>query len=87
MSGFQAIKFKYWDPTGTLQELILSWNPSDCRSEKDCENSLYAYLRAELPGIIITPQYAFGRARTDLVVGDKVAIEIKKDLSDTSEFQ
>ena len=87
MSTFQVIRFKYWDSVGTVTKLIHSWKPVDCRTEKEYENSLYAHLRTTLPGIVITPQFAFGRARTDLAVGNEVAIEIKKDLNDTSEFQ
>jgi hypothetical protein len=87
MSGFHVFKFRFWDPVGTVVELIDSWKPATYQTEKDYEDSLYEYLRAALPGIVITPQYAFGRARTDLAIANKVAIEIKKDLNETSEFQ
>ncbi len=86
MSNFHTLKFNIWDSTGTVAELIKAWQPLNCRTEKDYEDSLYSHLRNALPGIVVTPQYAFGRARTDLVVGDKVAIEIKLNLQDTSEF-
>lgn len=72
---------------GTIVELIRLWRPIDCQTEKDYEESLYGHLRSCLPGIVITPRYAFGRARTDLAIDNEVAIEIKKDLKDTSEFQ
>jgi hypothetical protein len=87
MSGFTSFKFNYWDAIGTIRQLIVEWQPSQYKTEKDYENSLYDFLRNSLPGVVITPQYGFGRARTDIVVSDKVAIEIKKDLNDTSEFQ
>ena len=87
MSAFDSFKFRFWDPAGTVRQLINTWNPSDCNTEKDYEKSLYSYLRSHLQDIVITPQYAYGRAKADLVVGGKVAIEIKKDLKGTSEFQ
>ncbi len=87
MSNLSTFKFKYWDPLGTVKSLVEGWIPSNCQSEKDFESSLYEHLCNSLPGVVITPQYAYGRARTDLVIGNKVAIEIKKDLLDTSEFQ
>ncbi|MGD0590748.1 MAG: hypothetical protein ABSA44_08120 [Bacteroidota bacterium] len=87
MSGFTSFKFNYWDSVGTIQQLINDWQPAQCKTEKDYETSLYNFLRSSLPGIVVTPQYAFGRAKTDIAISDKLAIEIKKDLNDTSEFQ
>lgn len=87
MSGFDVFKFRFWTSVGTVVDLIDSWEPTGCQTEKDYENSLYEHLRAALRGIVITPQYAFGRARVDLAIENKVAIEIKKNLNDTSEFQ
>lgn len=36
---------------------------------------------------MITPQFALGRIRIDLVIGKNVGVELKKDLSTTSEYQ
>ena len=87
MSGFTSFKFKYWNAVGTTKQLINDWQPSECKTEKEYESSLCKFLHDSLPNIRTTPQYAVGRAKTDIVIDEKVAIEIKKDLNKTSEFQ
>ena len=58
-----------------------------CKTEKDYEKSLVTHLRTELPGISVTPQYARGRIKADLLVGEKVIVEIKKDMKSTGNCQ
>jgi len=87
MGLLDKIKFHAWDNVGSVVTLIEHWQPTGCKTEKDCEKSLIAFLRAELPGVTITPQYANGRMKADLLVGGKVFVEIKKDLKTTSACQ
>jgi len=87
MAYLDKLKFKFLDPVSTTIKLIEKWSPRKCTTEKDYENSLYKYLHAELPDIQVTKQYAVGRIRADLMVGDKVIIEIKKDLCTTAQYQ
>src|SRR5262245_25669115 len=70
-----------------IAALIDEWNPSGCTSEKDCENSLFSFLHESLFDKQIVRQYGRGRARVDLMVDDKVMIEIKFNLTSTSEYQ
>ena len=58
-----------------------------CESEKDFEHSLSKELRLEMPDVTIQQQYGAARQRVDIVVGEKVAIELKKKLKTTGEYQ
>ncbi|MDR3665476.1 MAG: hypothetical protein P4L35_01415 [Ignavibacteriaceae bacterium] len=87
MLSLISLKFKYWNPIGITKQLIGDWCPPECKTEKEYESSLYNFLHDSLPELIITAQYAYGRAVADIVIAEKVAIEIKKDLNKTSEFQ
>ncbi|MBE3139588.1 MAG: hypothetical protein IMZ53_03290 [Thermoplasmata archaeon] len=69
-----------WDPISEVKKAIKLWSPGKCESEKDCENSLYNFLHAHFDDVQITKEYGVGRTRADINVGDKVLIEIKKDL-------
>ncbi len=66
--------------------LIKKWKPKGLNTEKEYENSLYKYLHENLQEQI-TKQYSLGRTSADIVVGDKVLIEIKHNLHSTSQFQ
>ena len=47
-----------------------------------------AFLRRELPeDTKITPQYAQGRFRADLVIDDRLVVEIKYNLDSTAKYQ
>lgn len=72
------------DPFGRVCEAIESWRPRGCKTEKDYERSLVKKLEKELVKQTITPQWASGRQRIDIVVHGKVPIEIKKDLNSTA---
>ncbi len=76
--------FHAWDERQAVVKLIERWEPRRCNTEKEYEKSLAAHLRQELPGISVTPQYAKGRIKADLLVGEKVIVEIKRDMKSTS---
>jgi len=75
------------DPFGTVLEVIESWQPKGCKTEKNYEESLLQKLRRELKNQIIQTQYGSGRQRIDIVVHKKVPIELKKDLKSTASYQ
>jgi len=75
------------DPVGRVCEVIESWRPRGCKTEKDYEDSLVKKLRKELVKQTITPQYGSARQRVDIVVHHKVPIEVKKDLKSTAALQ
>jgi len=87
MADLDKIKFKFWDDTGTVKSLIARWQPQGCKSEKDYENSLYDFLHRELPDIQVTKQYQKGRVRTDLLVSDRVIVELKIHLRSKANYQ
>lgn len=87
MGLIDKLTFSVWDEVQAVVGLIEKWEPKKCKTEKDYEKSLIAHLRAQLPGITVTPQYAKGRIRADLVIGEKVIVEIKKDLQTTGNYQ
>ena len=74
-------------PYDRVGQAIEAWRPRGCRTEKDYERSLVKKLREELVNETITPQYGSGRTRVDIMVHDKVPIEVKKDLTSTAAFQ
>lgn len=81
-------KLKFgWDSVGTVVKLIEQWSPKGCKSEKDFEKSLYAFLHEELLDIQVTKQFAQGRTRADIVVGDSIIVELKYNLDATSKYQ
>jgi hypothetical protein len=66
---------------------IKRWRPRRCETEKDYEKSLYEFLHKEFPDIQVTKQFANGRIRADIVVGDKIIIELKNKLDTTAKYQ
>ena len=87
MGLLDNIKFNYVDSIGLVVSKIQKWRPRGCKSEKDYEKSLYTHLHKELPDIQVTKQFARGRVRADLMIGDKVLVEIKRDLNTTAKYQ
>src|SRR6266850_8064666 len=77
----------HWNPIGFVSNLVEKWDSSGCSSEKQCEESLYSFLHAQLPDMQIVQQYGRGRTHVDLMVGEKVMIELKYALSSTGEYQ
>jgi hypothetical protein len=76
-----------WNPMGTVSKIISTWNPTGCNIEKDFERSLVEELRLQMPDVSIQQQYGAARQRVDVVVGKKVAIELKKNLKTTGGYQ
>ena len=75
------------NPFGRVSEVIESWRPRGCKTEKDYERSLVKKLQNELVNQTITPQWGSARQRVDIVVHGKVPIEVKKDLKSTAALQ
>lgn len=72
---------------GQVEDLIKKWKPRSYETEKGYEESLKNYLEKKLEGIEIIKQYGKGRARVDLAAGNKIFIELKKDLKTTGQLQ
>lgn len=73
-------------PVSAVKEAIAKWSPHECKDEKSYENSLYFFLHEYFPDVQITKEYAIGRTKVDINVGDEVIIEIKKDLKSTDKY-
>jgi hypothetical protein len=88
MGLLDVLKFRVATNAGAVTDLIKKWKPENCKSEKDFEKSLYEFLHVELgDGIQITKQFARGRMKADIVVDDKVIIELKFKLDTTAKYQ
>jgi hypothetical protein len=87
MGLLDKLKFNLWDEVSTISDLIKRWRPRGCKSEKDYEKSFVSHLRGKLPDISVTPQYAVGRTKADLVIGESVIVEIKCNLKTTAQHQ
>ena len=75
-----------WDAPGMVRGLLTEWDPEGCETEKDYEKSLYQFLHSKLEDIQVTRQYSRGRIRADLAVGDKVLVELKRNLQKTAQY-
>ncbi len=75
------LKFKLLDDVDAVVGVISRWTPDACANEKAYERSLYAYLHEVFDDMQITKQFAQGRIRADLMVGNKVIIELKHNLN------
>ncbi len=87
MGLFDKVKFHVGDSVKFVISKIENWKPRNCKTEKDYENSLYKFLHEELDDFQITKQYAKGRIRADLVIGDRVIVELKYNLNTTGKYQ
>ena len=67
------------------ETIIDEWKPRRCTTEKDYENSLVSHWRKIQPKDRVTPQYAVGRTKADIVVNESIIIELKKDLKTTGQ--
>ena len=72
---------------GVLTSLFSKWRPRNCKTEKAYENSLNSFLHKELEDHQITKQYGIGRSRADLVIDDRLLIEIKYNLNTSAKYQ
>jgi len=75
------------DSVEVLTSLFDKWHPRNCKNEKDYENSLHFFLIKKLKGHQITKQYAIGRFRADLVIDNRLIIEIKYNLDTPGKYR
>ena len=69
---------------GYVLKLLNRWQPSTtCRTEKDHERHLLAYLQKELPQVPIISQYGIAKGVADLVIEDRHVIELKLGFDET----
>ena len=87
MGLLDKLKFQLWDDVGAVVGVITKWSPTGCANEKAYEKSLYIYLHDSFGDTQITKQFARGRIRADLMVGNKVIIELKHNLNSTAKLQ
>lgn len=81
-------KFWWWlDNVEVLTSLFDKWGPSNCKSEKDYENSLSSFLHEKLENHEIIKQYAIGRTREGLVIDDELIIEIKYNFNTLTKYR
>lgn len=81
-------KLMWWlNSVRVLTSLLSKWHPRNCKTEKDYENSLYTFLHKKLEDHQITKQYAIGRLRADLVIDNRLIIEIKYKLNTLQKYQ
>lgn len=84
--GLEKWRFKLWDGDEMIASLIRNWRPSDYKSEKKYEMSLYNFLHDNLSELQVTRQFANGRLRADIAVEGEVIIEIKYNLDTTAKY-
>lgn len=84
--GLEKLRFDFWDGADMIALLVDKWKPEGCKSEKQCEISLYEFLHDNLTDLQVTRQFASGRVRADIAVEGKVIIEIKNNLDTNSEY-
>jgi len=87
MGLLERLRFRFFDSGGMIASLIEQWHPRKCNTEKDYEKSLYRFLHNKLEDIQVTKQFARGRVRADLVIGDDVIVELKNNLKTTNRYQ
>lgn len=89
MPNLSELKFRSWDPIGTVVRRVESWNSRTLpvgSPEADCERDLHRHLVAELPGLRVDRQFPHGRVRADLLVDGRVALELKVGLCSNAEY-
>ena len=79
--------FDFMDPVESVCALIYEWKPTDTGSETKIEESLYAYLANKLKRQDVRRQFRHDRITADILINEKLAIEIKLNLTKTAEFR
>lgn len=73
-----------------VREILASWKPAWCPSEKEYEDAAYKYLNESFPKDKFERQYWRGKTKADLYVefkdAAKVVVEMKRDLKDRGEY-
>lgn len=77
----------FLDAFGSVCKSINEWQPTDCMTEKDYEKSLFIELQRKFKDKKIISQYGSGKQRVDIVVQDKIPVELKKDLKTNAVLQ
>jgi hypothetical protein len=77
---------EFWkNPRNTVSEIIHAWSPSKkYKTKSDCEYDLFCEIKYNLEDVAVKRQYGSGAHRVDIGVGNKVAIELKKDLRNSA---
>ncbi|HJP17570.1 MAG TPA: hypothetical protein QF468_02825 [Nitrospinota bacterium] len=87
MPFLRDLWFDLCGPVDKVCNLINKWSPEDLSGEAAIEESLYAHLTNHMKGHDIRRQFPHDRVRADILINEKVAIEIKLNLTSTAEFQ
>ena len=81
------IKNIFIPPFDEVKKTVDKWKPENCTSEKEYEMSLFKLLEENHPDYDIKNQYGYKFGKVDIVVNDKIAIELKYNFGKTDEFQ
>ncbi len=87
MNFLEKFRFSFGNSSYMIASLIRKWKPGTLKTGESYEHALYEYLHNQLNELPVSRQYAKGRIRASLAVGNKVIIEIKKNLNSTSSYQ
>ena len=77
--------FDFMDPVATVSDLIRKWQPTDTSTEAKIEESLHAYLAKRLKWHDVRRQFRHDRVTADILINEKLAIEIKLNLTKKGE--
>lgn len=79
--------FDFMGPVDTVCDLIRKWQPTDTTSETKIEESLYAHLAKRFRRHDVRRQFRHDRVTADILINEKLAIEIKLNLTKTADFR
>lgn len=79
--------FDFTDPVETVCNLIYEWQPTDTSSEIKIEESLHEYLSKQLKWYDVRRQFRHDRIIADILINEKLAIEIKLNLIRIDDFR
>ena len=79
--------FDLMGPVESVCDLISEWKPIDTSSETKIEESLHAHLAKRLKRHDVRRQFRHDRVTADILINEKLAIEIKLNLTKTAEFR
>jgi len=79
--------FDFMDPVETVCKLIYEWQPTDTSSEIKIEESLHEYLAKQLKWYDVRRQFRHDRIIADILINEKLAIEIKLNLIRIDDFR
>ena len=79
--------FDFTGPVETVCNLISEWHPTDTSSEIKIEESLHEYLTKQLKWYDVRRQFRHDRITADILINEKLSIEIKLNLTKTADFR